>query len=103
MSDIPAIAAAFDGAVATALRNGDAQAIPDDALRQVRTAAVKASAAKAEAVEAEFAPFEPDAVTATEVAVAACAMIRAADLNLFDIAMWFGRPVSRASGRADNG
>ena len=95
MSDIPTLAAAFDGAVTTALGRGDVQAIPDDALRQVLTAAVKAYAAKAEAVEAEFAPFEPDAVTATEVAVAACAMIRAADLNLFDIAMWYQRPVGR--------
>lgn len=103
MNDILRHAAAFDSAVTTALRRGDVQAIPDDALRQVLTAAVKAYAAKAEAVEMEFAPFEPNAVTATEVAVTACAMIRAADLNLFDIAMWFGRPVSRSSGRADNG
>ena len=95
MSDIPTLAAAFGEAVTTALHRGDVQAIPDDALRHVLTAAVKAYAAKAEAAEAEFAPFEPDAVTATEVAVAACAMIRAADLNLFDIAMWFGRPVGR--------
>jgi hypothetical protein len=101
--DIPTLAAQFDGAVTTALRHGDVRAIPEDALRQVLTAAVKAYAAKAEALEAEFAPFQPDAVTATEVAVVACAMIRAADLNLFDIAMWFGRPVGRASGRADNG
>ncbi|MGP0001081.1 MAG: hypothetical protein ACLPKW_25520, partial [Acetobacteraceae bacterium] len=35
------------------------------------------------------------AQAATETAVAACAMIRAAELNLFDIAMWFGRPVNR--------
>jgi hypothetical protein len=89
--------------VTTALRRGDVQAIPDDALRQVLTAAVKAYAVKAEAVEVEFAPFEPDAVTATEIAVAACAMIRAADLNPFDIAMWFGRPVSRVSGGTDDG
>ena len=38
---------------------------------------------------------KPEQVTATETAVAACAMIRAADLNLFDIAMWFQRPVAR--------
>ena len=31
------------------------------------------------------------AVTATETVVAACALIRAADLNLFDVAMWFHR------------
>ena len=66
-----------------------------DSLRRVLTAAVKAYAAKAEAAEGELAPFEEDAVTATETAVAACAMIRASGLNLFDIAMWFGRPVTR--------
>ena len=31
-----------------------------------------------------------------ETVVTACAMIRAADLNLFDIAMWFQRPVGRS-------
>lgn len=77
------------------VQRGEPQAIPDDALRRVLTAAVKAYAAKAEAADGEFAPFEADAVTATETAVTACAMIRAADLNPFDIAMWFQRPVAR--------
>lgn len=89
------IATAFYDVVATALRCGDLDAIPDEALRRVLTAAVKAYAAKAEMAEGELAPFEGDQVTATETAVAACAMIRAAELNLFDIAMWFGRPVNR--------
>ena len=83
----------FSNLVTAALERGDLAAIPDAALRRVLTAAVKAYAAKVEAAEAELAPFERDQVTATETAVAACAMIRAADLNLFDIAMWFGRPV----------
>ena len=90
---VNAIAAEFCDVVATALRRSDLDAIPDAALRRVLTAAVKVYAAKAEAAETEFAPFEPDAVTATETAVTACAMIRAADLNLFDIAMWFQRPM----------
>ena len=81
--------------VTSALRRGDLDAIPDDALRRVLTAAVKVYAAKAEAAGGEFAPFLGDQVTATETAMAACAMIRAAELNLFDIAMWFGRPVTR--------
>jgi hypothetical protein len=59
------------------------------------TASIKAYAAKAEAAEAEFAPFGAEDVTATETAVTACAMIRAAGLNVFDIAMWFQRPVTR--------
>jgi hypothetical protein len=88
------IAAEFCGALAASLQSGGPDAIPDDALRSVLTAAMKAYAAKAEAAP-ELAPFEPGAVTATETVVTACAMIRAADLNLFDIAMWFQRPVGR--------
>ena len=87
------IAAAFDALVTAALQSGEWQTLPDEALRQVLTAAVKAYAAKAETY-GEFAPFEPDAVTATETVVTTCAMIRAADLNLFDMAMWFRRPTS---------
>jgi hypothetical protein len=89
------IAASFCQLVAEALRGGELDTIPDAALRRVLTAAVKAYAAKAEATGREFAPFETDAVTATETVVTACAMIRAVDLNLFDIAMWFQRPVGR--------
>ncbi len=99
MSELPRpvtdIAAEFCDVVNASLRRGDLDAIDDAALRRVLTAAVKAYAAKAEAAGGEFAPFEAEAVTATETAVTACAMIRAADLNLFDIAMWFQRPVAR--------
>ena len=93
MQDAQKIATAFHALVTATLQSGDLQSLPDEALRQVLTAAVKAYAAKAEA-GGEFAPFEPDAVTATETVVTACAMIRAADLNLFDMAMWFRRPTS---------
>ena len=90
------LGAEFCDAVTAALQSGDLAAIPDDELRRVLTSAVKAYAAKAEAAEGELAPFQANAVTATETAVTACAMIRAADLNLFDIAMWFQRPVVRS-------
>ena len=91
MRDAKAIATEFREVVAAALRNGEPDAISEEALRDVLTAAVKAYAAKAEA-HGEFPPFELDAVTATETVVTACAMIRAADLNLVDMAMWFRRP-----------
>jgi hypothetical protein len=90
------LGAEFCDAVTAALQSGDLDAIPDDELRRVLTAAVKAYAAKAETAEGEFSPFQANAITATETAVTACAMIRAADLNLFDIAMWFQRPVARS-------
>ena len=48
-------------------------------------------AAKAERRGGDVKPFAEGAVTATEAVVAACGMIRAADLNPFDMAMWFHR------------
>jgi hypothetical protein len=86
--------AAFCAAVERALKRGQPQAISDAALRRVLTAAVRVYAAKAEEAGREIAPFLDNAVTATETVTAACAMIRAADLNLFDVAMWFRRPVA---------
>jgi len=88
------LGAEFCDAAAAALRTGELDMIPDATLQRVLAAAVKVYAAKAEE-RGEFAPFEPDAVNATETVMAACAMIRAADLNLFDIAMWYQRPVGR--------
>ena len=82
---------AFAALARTALERGRPDAIPDDVLRDVLTAAVKVYAAKAER-RGELVPFATNAVTATETVVTACAMIRAADLNLFDVAMWFHRP-----------
>jgi hypothetical protein len=86
--------AAFCAAVESALKRGEPQAISDASLRRVLTAAVRVYAAKAEDVGREIAPFLDNTVTATETVTAACAMIRAVDLNLFDVAMWFRRPVA---------
>ena len=88
--------AVFCSEVAAALKRGEPAAISDDALRRVLTAAVKIYAAKAEDAETEIPPFDRHDVTATEAVTAVCAMIRAVDLNLFDVAMWFRRPLSGA-------
>jgi hypothetical protein len=84
---------AFCDAAEAAFRSGNVNAVSDAALRRVFTLAVKIYAAKAELHEGtpELAPFDADKVNATETVVATCAMIRAADLNLLDLAMWFGR------------
>ncbi len=76
----------------TALKRGTPDAISDRALRRVLTAAVKIYAAKVERRGHDVAPFAPGSVTATETVVTACGMIRAADLNMFDVAIWFHRP-----------
>jgi hypothetical protein len=66
--------------------------ISDAALQEVLTAAVKVYAAKVERRGHDVAPFAPGTVTATETVVTACGLIRAADLNMFDVAIWFHRP-----------
>jgi hypothetical protein len=83
--------AAFCDAVEAALNNADPAAISDESLRRVLTSAVKLYAAKMDGLAEDKQPFEQNAVNATETVVASCAMIRAAGLNLFDVAMWFRR------------
>ena len=75
-----------------ALDRGEPDAISDATLQQVLTAAVKVYAAKVERRGHDVAPFAPGTVTATETVVTACGLIRAADLNMFDVAIWFHRP-----------
>src|SRR5580693_6229939 len=82
----------FCAAVRDALKRGEPDAISDKTLQQVLTAAVKVYAAKVERRGHDVVPFPQHAVTATETVVTACAMIRAADLNMFDVAIWFHRP-----------
>jgi hypothetical protein len=88
----PGTAAEFCAQAREALKRGVPDTISDRALQQVLTAAVKIYAAKVERRGHDVAPFSPDAVTATETVVMACGMIRAADLNMFDVAIWFHRP-----------
>jgi hypothetical protein len=82
----------FCAAAHDALKRGEPDAISDKTLQQVLTAAVKVYAAKVERRGHDVVPFPQHAVTATETVVTACAMIRAADLNMFDVAIWFHRP-----------
>ena len=83
---------AFCARARKALKRGAPDAISDRELQQVLTAATKIYAAKVERRGHDVAPFPPGTVTATETVVTACGMIRAADLNMFDVAIWFHRP-----------
>lgn len=82
----------FCAAARDALKRGEPDAISDKTLQQVLTAAVKIYAAKVERRGYDVVPFPQHAVTATETVVTACGIIRAADLNMFDVAVWFHRP-----------
>ena len=86
--------AAFSVLAEAALTRGDPDAISDQTLHAVLAAAVRIYAAKVER-RGDVQPFPEDAVTATEAIVAACGIVRAADLNPFDLAMWFHRMPAR--------
>jgi len=82
----------FCAAANDALKRGEPDAISDKTLQQVLAAAVKVYAAKVERRGHDVEPFPRGTVTATETVVTACGLIRAADLNMFDVAIWFHRP-----------
>jgi hypothetical protein len=52
---------------------------------------VRLYAAKSEDRAQELPPFGDRPVNATEAVTAICAFMRAADLNFFDLQMWYRR------------
>ena len=74
-----------------ALASGGTAAIASADVGRAMTAIVKLYAAKAEAEGALPLPFSPDRVTPTEVVLIVCEMLRALDISLFDLAMWYRR------------
>lgn len=86
----------FSKAVDKALAEGRADAISDQELQEVFTAAVRLGFAKLETGGKVPAMLDAESVSATEVVVAVSEMIRAANLNLLDVAMWFRRPLPTA-------
>ena len=84
--------AAFCAAVDAAFRHGTPDAVSDESLQRVLSAAVRLYAAKTEDRAHELAPFgDKQPVNATEAVTAICAIMRAADLNFFDLQMWYRR------------
>lgn len=67
--------------------------VSDEAVQQLMTAATRLFARKVDVEDRYFLPVvSRQALTATEVCVAVTDLIRAADLNLFDVSMWASRP-----------
>ena len=83
--------AAFCAQAEDAIRSGKPDKVPDAALQRVFSAAVRLYAAKWEDRAVELAPFGDRPVNATEAVTAICAIMRAADLNFFDLQMWYRR------------
>ena len=83
--------AAFCAQVDDALERGKPEAVPDESLQRVLSAAVRLYSAKSEDRARELPPFGDKPVNATEAVTAICAIMRAADINFFDLQMWYRR------------
>jgi len=89
---IRAAAEAFQAAE-RALEREETADIPDEAVQQLLTAGTRLFARKVDVEDRYFLPVTArQAVTATEVVVTVNDLIRAVDLNLFDVSMWASRP-----------
>lgn len=64
-----------------------ADCVPDEALQSLMVVAVKLYAARLE-VGSRLPPFAEGDVTATEVAVAATGMLKAVEMEVFELGMW---------------
>jgi hypothetical protein len=89
--EIAECGAEFCAAADDALKSGRPDAVPDESLQRVLSAAVRLYSAKSEDRARELAPFGDRPVNATEAVTAICAIMRAADLNFFDLQMWYRR------------
>jgi hypothetical protein len=93
-AQIAAAAGAFAAAADRAIAGGDYSGIAGADLERVMSAAVKLYAAKVEAAGPGPSPAPPvsaDRVTPTEVVVVVSDMLRAVDVSVFDLAMWYRR------------
>ena len=66
--------------------------LSDADLAAVMTAAVRLYAVRCEVRDTFPAPLIAERVTATDVATVVSEIVRVADLNMFDLSMWHGRP-----------
>ena len=94
----PACIVDFTEAACRDLLRPTAGEIADEDLAKVMTAAVRLYAARAEARDRCPAVLQESEVTATDVAIVASEMIRAVDINLFDLSMWHGGPRNNSEG-----
>ncbi len=85
--------AIFEAAL-EAVEAGETQRFSEETVQKLMTAAVKLFAAKVEQEDRFFSPIlDPGKlVTPTDVVVTVSEILRAVNLNTFDLAMWFNRP-----------
>jgi len=92
-ADLEKAATAALEAAEKLLNEGATAKLPDETVQRLLTAGARLYANKMELEDRWFAPFlTQESVTATDVVMNVCEMLRFADLNIFDLAMWFRRP-----------
>jgi hypothetical protein len=74
-----------------ALESRCTKAIASDDIARAATAILKLYAAKADAEGTLPAPVLKESVTPTEAVQFVCEVLRALDISLFDLAMWYRR------------
>lgn len=72
-----------------------AAVLTDEQLRRLLSAAIRLYAAVSERAAEDIVPINAD-VSTTDAVVLACALLKAHELNPFDLALWFSR--TRVSG-----
>jgi hypothetical protein len=91
LQTFPGAAAAFAEAAEQVLASGAVAQIDSADIERALTAAMKLYAAKAEAEAAPPPPVSADRLTPTEAVVVISETMRAVNLNLFDLSMWYRR------------
>lgn len=93
LPDIETAARAALAEAEKALAEGTTDQISQETVQRLLTAGARLFANKIEMEEKFFLPFTSrEATTATDVVVTVSEMLRAVNLNTFDLAMWFRRP-----------
>lgn len=91
----PDLAALAEAALAQSLQrlaNDETADVSDETVQALLTAGARLYARKVDVEGRRFSPVsEPGVMNATDVAVTVTALLQAADLNLFDLAMWSNR------------
>lgn len=92
-AELEAAARAASVAAQRLLDKSATREISDAAVQQLVGAAARLFARKVEEERRYFSPLtSPTAATPTEAATLITELLRAVDLNLFDLSMWAGRP-----------
>lgn len=85
-----------------AIEAGRAERVPAEDVTKLLTGAVKLYAAAVEEGAREVAPIDRT-VSTTEAVVVACALMRAHNLNPFDLALWFSHSGTKAGANSGPG